>query len=699
MTALCEVSKTESIHIVLAMAAKHSLTKAATEDVLKLVKLHLPKDVSYPVSMHNLSKAVSIDRSWYSHVFYCVKCSSELNSSLVCNKCSVSYTQKELKNNGNFFVIYDLRLQFMSILEDVTVKKSLLKVFYEQKMANLYDGVESGSCYRKLQKNATDFTCSFNTDGVPVFKSSKFSIWPVLISINELPFSVRKRNVIIAGLWFGTSKPQMSLFLNSVVSEMNSLYRQGIKWRSLDQISICSRILFVLCPVDSVARCMVQGHTQFNGKFGCNWCKNPGVTIKKGKGHCRIYPDNLNSSLRNGSEYKINALEERFFEGQKCKSPLIELLNFNLVDGFSVDYMHCVFLGIVRSFTKKWMSDSKEEYYIGRQANDIDGKFLKFKVPKEIVRTCRSVTNLRHWKASEWRTWLFVLPVVLKDILSKKYLKHFSFLSRAIFLCSKDKFTVQELAEAHELIQKFLENGQILYGDSFYSYNVHQLNHLIETVKNWGPLWGSSAFQFESVNGKLLKYIKTANGVAMQVSEKFMIDIQMHRILSKFTADTEACSFFKNLNSNSRLARGQFEILKSKLSSDLDTEILELLKCQCNPREIFLSNIGIINYQEFRAKSTTKRINNIVMLGHNYLGVIQNFVKVLCGIETKLFVVVNSFRTKSFKTHPHILYCKKSSNLSLQVVEMCNIVNTKYFVYESDVKWYFIEVPNLFEID
>jgi hypothetical protein len=31
----------------------------------------------------------------------------------------------------------------------------------------------------------------WNTDGVPIFKSSGFSIWPIFLIINELPYHLR----------------------------------------------------------------------------------------------------------------------------------------------------------------------------------------------------------------------------------------------------------------------------------------------------------------------------------------------------------------------------------------------------------------------------------------------------------------------------------------------------------------------------
>ena len=34
-------------------------------------------------------------------------------------------------------------------------------------------------------------TVTFNTDGIPVFKSSNYSFWPMFLLINELPYKQR----------------------------------------------------------------------------------------------------------------------------------------------------------------------------------------------------------------------------------------------------------------------------------------------------------------------------------------------------------------------------------------------------------------------------------------------------------------------------------------------------------------------------
>lgn len=46
--------------------------------------------------------------------------------------------------------------------------------------------VESG-----FLKNKFNISIIFNTDGIPVFRSSTFSFWPLHIIVNELPYKMR----------------------------------------------------------------------------------------------------------------------------------------------------------------------------------------------------------------------------------------------------------------------------------------------------------------------------------------------------------------------------------------------------------------------------------------------------------------------------------------------------------------------------
>ena len=61
-----------------------------------------------------------------------------------------------------------------------------------QQMTDVYSGI----LYQQhvatgFLANPNNISLIFNTDGLPVFKSSKFSFWPLYLLINELPYKMR----------------------------------------------------------------------------------------------------------------------------------------------------------------------------------------------------------------------------------------------------------------------------------------------------------------------------------------------------------------------------------------------------------------------------------------------------------------------------------------------------------------------------
>ena len=66
---------------------------------------------------------------------------------------------------------------------------------------------------------------TLSTDGVPLFKSSSVSLWPVYLPILNLPPEVRmnSKNIILGGLWSGTTKLAMKLLLDPVLDNLKKL--------------------------------------------------------------------------------------------------------------------------------------------------------------------------------------------------------------------------------------------------------------------------------------------------------------------------------------------------------------------------------------------------------------------------------------------------------------------------------------------
>lgn len=61
-------------------------------------------------------------------------------------------------------------------------------------------------------------------------------------------------------------------------------------------------------------------------------------------------------------------------------------------------------------------------FYIGLEIDRINERLLEVKLPQQIKRNLRPLTERKHYKASEWRTLvLFVAMPILKDILPQRY--------------------------------------------------------------------------------------------------------------------------------------------------------------------------------------------------------------------------------------------------------------------------------------
>lgn len=110
---------------------------------------------------------------------------------------------------------------------------------------------------------------------------------------------------------------------------------------------------------------------------------------------------------------------------------------------------------------------------------------------------------------------------------------------------------------AEQALRKFVRNFEKLYGATNVSFNVHLLMHLAASVRNWGPLWTTSTFPFESFNGTLLKFFNGTTHVSDQVVKRFL----RWRALSTKAGTTMANAndniqnFFDKLQSRSGLTK------------------------------------------------------------------------------------------------------------------------------------------------
>lgn len=90
-------------------------------------------------------------------------------------------------------------------------------------------------------------------------------------------------------------------------------------------------------------------------------------------------------------------------------------------------------------------------------------------------------------------------------------------------LCSS-KISREKLQLAQNLLCSFVQDFEILYGESNMYFNIHLLLHLTDCVRFIGPLFAYSNYSFEDNIGHLVKLHKGTTDVASQISEKYILE-------------------------------------------------------------------------------------------------------------------------------------------------------------------------------
>ncbi|KAG0436859.1 hypothetical protein HPB47_017724, partial [Ixodes persulcatus] len=283
-------TKAAAVAMLLSIASAHRVTWTLLEHILEFV------DMLYGATTHVLPRSKYMFRK-----LWCSRTSAQL-------KHVMSKEKKELSEN----------------MEKIEVSLSQPEV----------TDVTSASIYRCLRQDGVikkgDLTLIINTDGSPLLKSSRSSIWPIQFSISELPPQRRFTSTTLAATrvkttpqWCRSSAAQLTLPL-----------------------------------------------VTYAGYFGCPWCLIKG----KHEGGCIRYAydedDQEPAPERTAAMVlRDTDLAEQLrvaVQGVKGPSSLATVPNFDPVWGFTVDYKHCVLLGVTRQVTETLIasSNSAMAFYI-----------------------------------------------------------------------------------------------------------------------------------------------------------------------------------------------------------------------------------------------------------------------------------------------------------------------------------------------
>ena len=359
-----------------------------------------------------------------------------------------------------------------------------------------------------------------NIDGAPIAgNSSEKGLWLILCKDAEL------NSVYVVGIYFGVKKPEdPNEFLKQFVEEATSLIING--YRHNDK-TVAIRIHGFIC--DGPAKAFILNTKHPTGYFSCSKC------IIEGEYYGAVYfpLPNLQSlqlycrdKLREDDKFRNNEYADDY---QHRDTVLNKLPNVGLVSNVPLDAMHLVYLGVTRQLIQHWLGnrgrDNKTYKLSDTAIENISEKLenLKHSLPNDFNRRSRSLRYWKLWKATEFRYFLLYFgPFILKDVLPSDLYNNFIMLHISISILVNKKLVSSKdnIDYAESLLMRFIEDFQKLYGKKNVTHNVHNLLHLANDVRKYGPLEYFSAFPFENYIFSIKKLIRKGDKPLQQIARR-----------------------------------------------------------------------------------------------------------------------------------------------------------------------------------
>ncbi|XP_072153100.1 uncharacterized protein [Bemisia tabaci] len=357
-----------------------------------------------------------------------------------------------------------------------------------------------------ISEEVTSLGALVNIDGVRIYKHSKFSMYPILVTF---PTCLELKNKVFpVGLYYGKGKPEdMSLFLTKFIEEITSL--MDIHYENEEDRSkkvnfyIKGRIVKIILlgfDCDTPARSEILETVGHGGFYSCFRCttrgesistkgtivrrkRRPATGVKRAKGSKRIFPE-LNAPLRDDFNFR-NKLYAR--HQPRKLSPLVQLPGLHFPRSFVLEPMHLIFLGVTKAILSllflggPYLLKPSLRQRVQNKLNDC----VPY-IPTDFPRKPTEIRSVGTSKATEARFYLLYLgPVILKNAMDRERYIHFLKLTVAMRIYHHAGFCANNEARtlAKVLVQEFVRSVPELYGKINMSHNMHSLYHFPDDIE------------------------------------------------------------------------------------------------------------------------------------------------------------------------------------------------------------------------
>ena len=713
--------------------SRYNLIGDATQQLLNILSLVLPAGHKLCTTLHEFKKFFVNLKNPLKYHYYCSYCTGIIEDSNV-NKCSnTECGQKFDKKKANYFLEMPVKDQMRNLFKQDGFHEMIQHRFKRRVKEGTYEDIYDGDVYKShfdnngILNNPNNVSFSFNTDGASVFKSSNVSVWPLFLIINELPYKIRmkKENMLLASLWFGNKKPSMCTFLKPFKDSMEDLF-QGIECSSPSAGTfICKGIL--LCgTADLPARSILCNHIQYNGAFSCWKCEQEGKTANVGKGHARIFPYDTGNpkgpqrTQENIVENSQLALQtSKIVKGIKGPSWLLFFPCFNINEGIAIDYMHGVLLGVEKLLIELWFSQkySQKAFSLYHQLNTVNNRLLSIHPTLDITRLPRSLLDLQHWKASEFRSFLlFYSTPILNGVMDNERFSHYLLLVNSMHILLKQGCSKAELDKAEAMLLDFCFNFKDFYEECFMRLNIHQLLHLPDCVRKLGPLYTSSCFSFESKNGVLLKMIRGSQNIDNQIITGVSFVQKLPELKNKCIKKGSECEKLYDLIENTTAMKRTLTVeqgfyilgaISETALSDDECEAIQIFLGECNQQEKYLSFKRIefrdsliygLNYSRMMKRDNSTVEYKSLYQNDNSFGQIKHFINLGKDINAEnILAIIEPLSCPNYSKEINILRVRREK--VIKFIRVLDIIGGCMVVSYNRQEMFVCRFPNKLESD
>lgn len=188
----------ESMLLLLSLMLRHNLNMTCIADIIKVIELHCPIVHFKANSLYKFKKFCNMGATnGIQKYFYFPKCLRDLeHDNNICPSCP--------QEKSSYFIQLPIIKQLKEMYRRRNFYNKLQQRFQRPDIhvnGNSIGDIYDGSLYKKWFHNGflrspNNISFTWYTDGIPVFKSSKVGVWPLYLTINEIPHEERKKKKI-----------------------------------------------------------------------------------------------------------------------------------------------------------------------------------------------------------------------------------------------------------------------------------------------------------------------------------------------------------------------------------------------------------------------------------------------------------------------------------------------------------------------